>query len=199
MASLWFLERLFVFVEPVRRRREGAAGRRALLTAALFAALLAACPAAAAAGSRLPPNLRAPKDLEQHLERLLDVSPTFRQQCDLIRRTPRVHITIGYGLRRSSLIDAETVLQKHVYGAIIVTTTIYLPGDLTELVVHELEHVCEQIEGVELETLAQQQPGEAHAFLGRYETRRARLAGRRAVRESSTAIKTRLDRSYIRP
>lgn len=197
MVRLLSWARLFVHVKPVRTRREGAAGRHALRAAALAIVLLAPWPAAA--GSRLPPNLRAPKDLERHLERLLDVSPTFRQQCDLIRRTPRVHITIGYSLRRSSLIDAETVLQKHAYGTIIVTTTLYLPGDLTELVVHELEHVCEQIEGVELETLAQERPDQAHQFLGRYETQRARLAGRRAVRESYALLKTRLDRSDIHP
>lgn len=144
-----------------------------------------AAPAASAAldTRKLPPNLRVPPDLEKHLERLLEVSPTFRQQIELIRRTRRVRINISYGMRRSSLIDAETVVRKHAYGTLIVNATLYIPGNLTELVVHELEHVCEQIEGVELAALAQTRPGEVHEFLGRYETRRARLAGRRAVAE----------------
>jgi hypothetical protein len=186
MARLWFWERLFVHVKPVVKRREGASGRRALRVAALAASLLSpwVSPGTAAAGTpALPTNLRVPADLRRQLEALLDASPTFRRQCDLIRRTPRVRITVGYDRRRSALIDAETVFERHEYGSVVVTTTIYLPGDIIELVAHELEHVCEQIEGVKLEELAQQNPDEVHQFGGRYETRRAMMAGRRAVQE----------------
>jgi hypothetical protein len=164
-----------------RRRRAAAPGRRTLVLITLVAALVGAWPAAA--GSTLPTNLRVPRDMRPLLERLLDVSPTFRQQVDLIRRTPRIRITVGYDRRRSALIDAETVIERHEYGMLIVTTTLYMPGDVTELLAHELEHVCEQIEGVRLEALAQQRPGEVHEFGGRYETNRARDAGRRAAQE----------------
>jgi hypothetical protein len=182
MARLWFWERLFVHAKPVVKRREGASGRRALRVAALAASLLSPWTAAAATPA-LPANLRVPADLRRQLEALLDASPTFRRQCDLIRRTPRVRITVGYDRRRSALIDAETVFERHEYGTVVVTTTIYLPGDIIELVAHELEHVCEQIEGVKLAELAQENPDEAHEFGGRYETRRATMAGRRAVQE----------------
>lgn len=183
MARLWFWERLFLHVKPVVKRGEGASGRRALIRVAALAASLLSPWTAAAGTPALPGNLRAPADMRRQLEALLEVSPTFRRQCDLIRRTPRMRITIGYDRRRSALIDAETVFERHQYGFVIVTTTIYLPGDFIELVAHELEHVCEQIEGVKLPELAQANPDEAHEFGGRYETRRAMNAGRRAVAE----------------
>lgn len=141
-------------------------------------------PNTASAGTlTLPPNMRVPADLRPQLEALLEASPTFQRQCDLIRRTPRVHITIGYDRRRSAYVDAETVFERHEYGTVKVTTMLYLPGDVIELVAHELEHVCEQIEGVKLTELSRKRPAEAHEFGGRYETRRASEAGRRVAHE----------------
>jgi hypothetical protein len=65
---------------------------------------------------------------------------------------------------------------------------IYTPQDYAELIGHEFEHVVEQIEGVNLSTLAAEDSDQARRNVdGGFETARALKAGRRVEAEYSRA------------
>jgi hypothetical protein len=131
----------------------------------------------------LPPNLRLPRDLRPVLEQTLRRSATFQRQMRTLLYTPRVRMAITYGgLRGMRLFQARSVVTRHEFGALIVDTTLFAPGDMVELVAHEIEHVCEQIEGVDLTALATRHDSGVYDVGGHFETRRAIAVGRRVAR-----------------
>jgi len=132
----------------------------------------------------LPPNLRVPRDLRPMLQQALLRSPTLQRQMRTLLRTQRVRMSVAYGgLRGMHLFQARSVVTHHQYGALMVDTTLFVPADMVELVAHELEHVCEQIEGVDLRTLAGRRDSGVYDVGGHYETQRAITIGRRVARE----------------
>jgi hypothetical protein len=170
---------------------------RDVLRATLVLLVLSAGPAAAQAPTPLaladsgvvltdlPPNLRVPRDLRPVLEQALRRSPTFQHQLQTLLHTQRVRMSVSYGgLRGLRLFQAHSVVTHHEYGALIVDTTLFMPADLVELVAHEIEHVCEQIEGVDLRALAGRRDSGVYDVGGHYETERAIAVGRRVSREA---------------
>jgi hypothetical protein len=132
----------------------------------------------------LPPNLRVPRDLRPVLEQALRRSPTFQRQLQTLLRTQRVRMSVSYGgLRGMRLFQARSVVTHHQWGALMVDTTLFVPADMVELVAHEIEHVCEQIEGVDLRALAGRHDSGVYDVGGHYETQRAITIGRRVARE----------------
>ena len=65
----------------------------------------------------------------------------------------RVSVAYG-GMRGDRNYHALSTVRKHEWGAMLVDTTIFVPTDLVEIIAHELEHVCEQMEGVDLPALS---------------------------------------------
>jgi hypothetical protein len=65
----------------------------------------------------------------------------------------------------------------------LVETTIFVPTDIAEIIAHELEHVCEQMEGVDLPALSRRKGVGVYNLNGHYETVRAIRAGQTATRE----------------
>jgi hypothetical protein len=65
----------------------------------------------------------------------------------------------------------------------MVDTELFAPADMVELVAHEIEHVCEQIEGVDLRALSLRHDSGVYDMGGHYETQRAIAAGHRVSRE----------------
>jgi Tol biopolymer transport system component len=114
-------------------------------------------------------------------------SPTFRGQW---RR-----LAAGTGVRVSVLVEdlprpasssrARTVL-RHQDGSLVSAHVYLKPSlDAAELIAHELEHILEQLDGVDL----QAQAGNGVVWesdTGVFETRRAIEAGRRVAREITT-------------
>src|SRR5262249_54072262 len=78
---------------------------------------------------------------------------------------------------------ALSTVRKHQWGAMMVYTTVYVPTDLPEIIAHELEHVCEQMEGLDLKSLARLKGEGVLDLNGHYETARAIRAGQDAARE----------------
>lgn len=133
---------------------------------------------------RLPPNMRMPANLRPLLERVLERSATFRKQVDRIAKARNVRIDISYGgLRGDRLYHALSVVRKHEWGAIFVKTQLFVPADMVEIMAHEMEHVCEQIEGVDIRGLARSRHPGVYDLNGHYETMRAIVAGQRVTRE----------------
>jgi hypothetical protein len=133
----------------------------------------------------LPPNLRVPRDLRAVLTQALRRSPTFQRQMKTLLQTQRVRMSVVYGgLRGLRLFQAQSTVHRHEWGALVVDTTLYAPADMVELFAHEVEHVCEQIEGVDLPTLASRRDSGVYDVGGHFETLRAITVGRRVGREA---------------
>ena len=131
----------------------------------------------------LPSNIEAVAAFRPFLDRMWQLSPTFRRQC---RR-----LSAGAGLQVSVLVEdrprrmsfnARTVLRRQ--AATLVSAQVYLKPslDAAEHIAHEFEHILEQLDGVDLEAHA----GNGAVWKdgdGAFETRRAVETGRRVARE----------------
>jgi Tol biopolymer transport system component len=157
---------------------------------AVFCALLvfAEFTGLAAAPAGLPPNLEADPVFWPFLEKMWESSPTFRRQCSRLAADSylRVMVLPEDLPRPTSSFNARTVVQPR--NGSLVSAHVYLKPslDAPELIAHELEHVLEQLDGVDL----QAQAGNGGVWKsgdGTFETRRAIEAGRRVAREITTA------------
>jgi hypothetical protein len=131
-----------------------------------------------------PPNLVAPLPYLALIETMLQRSPTFRRQCARIAAEPQLTVAIERGLPSDKAAAAETRVMRGAGGRRHAAIRIWHQAHLIELIAHELEHVIEQLDGVDLPARA---AGEAtgvyeHAD-NRFETRRAALIGRKVARE----------------
>jgi hypothetical protein len=131
----------------------------------------------------LPPNLSTAAVFTPYLERMIRMSPTFRRQCRRLGAAPsvRVQLRLEDPQRRPSF-RARTVLARD-HGVVVAAQIFLNPSpDAVELIAHEIEHVLEQLDGVDLEA----QVGSGNVWKredGAFETRRATEAGRRVPRE----------------
>jgi hypothetical protein len=143
--------------------------------------------AAAAAVTTQSPNIQVDPLLEPLVARLLERSPTLRRQWQAIgsHRVVRVSLFSSPLLRETSTAArARTEFTRHAFGAIRAVVVLPTAADITELLPHELEHVLEQIEGLDLPALSRQRASGVHEVgRGTYETDRARHAGLSALRE----------------
>ena len=135
----------------------------------------------------LPSNLEVASVFRPFLDRMWQASPTFKRQW---RR-----LAAGTGVRLSVLVEdlprpasssrARTLL-RHQDGSLVSAQVYLKPSvDAAELIAHELEHILEQLDGVDL----QAQAGNGVVWKagdGAFETRRAIEAGRRVAREVTT-------------
>jgi hypothetical protein len=132
----------------------------------------------------LPLNLRVPDNMRPTLTRMLRTSPTFRRQIAVLAAKPSVRVSVMYGgMRGDRKYHALSTVRKHEWGAMVVETTIFVPTDLVEIIAHELEHVCEQVEGADLRSLSRTKGVGVYDLNGHFETARAIRAGQNATRE----------------
>lgn len=118
---------------------------------------------------------------------LLASSPTFRDQYDRIASTPRVRIWVQPVFERPGNNAAASRISRSDSGVLLATVEVAAPlrrAEYAELLAHEFEHILEQIDEVDLDSLAAQRDGRvARLRSGSYETERARRAGRAAALE----------------
>jgi hypothetical protein len=134
----------------------------------------------------LPPNLIVRDGYAPHVRRLIVRSPTIRAQCRALAATPRaiVVVRLPQGPR---LLDcrARATIRRTAAGTI--RAVIEIPpvsGDFAGLLAHELEHVMEQIDGIDLAARAGDgRSGVRRGRQGAFETDRAQRAGLAAARE----------------
>jgi len=156
--------------------------------ARLHAQTACPCPRDATPASTTPPpsNIRVDELLQPLVSALLEKSVTFRRQWTTINasRIVRVAVQARMGMSDDGAARARAQVTRYAHGSIRVVIEIAVGIDLTELLPHELEHVIEQVEGVDLPVLARQgEQGVTEVRRGIYETARARAAGRRVVDE----------------
>ena len=138
---------------------------------------------ASAAVAVRPSNLAAASAFQPFLDRMWRSSPTFNRQCRRLVAAQhlRVVLRLEEPQRRPSFY-ARTVLERQ--DGVLVAANVFLsptPGAV-ELIAHEVEHVLEQLDGVDLKA----QVGSGNVWKredGAFETRRATEVGRRVARE----------------
>jgi hypothetical protein len=151
------------------------------------------CGSAARAGGvecpALPPNIQTDPYLAPALAQLLARSPTFRRQCAAVAaaRHVRVIISAVAGPRLSMGPRARATITRFAHGLMRATIEIPMPSEFHELIPHELEHVIEQIEGLNLPALAESDGRRVmDVGDGLYETARAQATGRKVAAEMLT-------------
>jgi hypothetical protein len=144
---------------------------------------------------RLPPNLIVSAALRQTVESMLRDSPTFRRQCARLRDSPLLtvsveQVVIPAAAGSQALTDYSVGHAGRTFAHVRLGQTM----DREEIIAHEFEHITEQLDGVDLPSLARH--GAAGVRLAgnvdRFETERAVAMGRQVSQEIRTARRRRM-------
>jgi hypothetical protein len=130
----------------------------------------------------VPSNIHVSAVLAPVFGRVLAVSPTLADQCQRIGRAKyvRVRVTAVLAASTTSRGRARTTIRRFSSGALLAAVSIPVPlttGEYAELFGHELEHIIEQIDRVNLEALALAGGDATRLSDGAYETARAHRVG----------------------
>ena len=128
--------------------------------------------------TRIPPNLEVPSSYRVLLESMWQRSATFRRQCRRIANTPGLEIAIRAAARGSTgrvRARAQIVRDRLRLRASIEVLSLEDPA---ELIAHELEHVIEQLDGVDLASRAATGTSGVRIADDSFETMRAVRVGR---------------------
>jgi len=134
----------------------------------------------------LPCHLLAHESLRPLLDELWSRSATFRTQC---RRLASAHavVLLHTATAKETPWNAESRIGVLSNGRVMARVRVRAGRESVEVIAHELEHVLERIDGVQL-ALDAARPGTGTTLAGgAFETRRATDAGRRAAKEVKAA------------
>ncbi len=136
-------------------------------------------------------NVRVGAFLEPCLGTMLERSPTFRRTYAAIAHRRDVRLSLAFDLRSGvRATRAETKITRFGSGDLVATIHLHTARDVVELIAHEMEHVREQIEGVNLRLLATMgSRGTIRVGQNRFETERAIGVGLAVAREVGESAK----------
>ncbi len=133
-----------------------------------------------------PPNLYMSSVYRPLVESMLRASPTFRRQCMRISGEPRLTVRLTIGTGSPSEVRATTRLTWNDKGRLHAVVEILSRRDTEELIAHEIEHIIEQLDGVNLAARAAL-PHTGVTAIGpsgdTFETARAKRVGLKVVSE----------------
>jgi hypothetical protein len=138
-------------------------------------------------GDELPFNIQVGEEVKPAIVDLLSRSRTLREQCERIAAAR--HVRVAIATVPPSTFDAQmrarATARRYESGLLTVFIELPISTDLAELLGHELEHVIEFIDQVDLQMMAREQRGGVTQRTrdGAYETQRAFDAGRAAAAE----------------
>jgi hypothetical protein len=136
---------------------------------------------------QLAPNLTVTALYRATVAAMLERSPTFRRQSARIAGAPRLTISIEAPPARTAQVPAWTRIVRRADGRIEAAVSVTAIGRTAELIAHELEHVIEQLDGIDLAHLADvRASGVRHCecpHFEAFETTRAVTTGQRVARE----------------
>jgi hypothetical protein len=134
----------------------------------------------------VPSNVEIAEGYREIVGSMLRLSPTFRRQCGRIARDRTLHVVV----ERSLLLGtngngALTRITRRSDGGIDAAVEVGYLGEPILLIAHEFEHILEQLDGVDLRSMAARPATGVHAVAssGHFETDRAIAAGRQVERE----------------
>jgi hypothetical protein len=141
---------------------------------------------------RVPPNLRLPATTRALVERMWSTSPTFRRQCAQLGESTVV-ITVEFGLPSHLMGAAHAWTRMKFRDGIVTEALVRLASEGPDALAHELEHVLEHVDGVDVSDAVERGVRGAHRTdHGNLETARAVAIGRavaREMRESSPPLR----------
>jgi hypothetical protein len=131
------------------------------------------------------PNLAIASLYVPVVERMLARSWTFRRQCARLAAATNLFVSIRSEQSRRTRASALTEIQRHRGGRVEAVVWIGPSERLTELIAHEIEHIIEQLDGVNLRVRARLRDSGVRqaADSDAYETTRAVATGQRVARE----------------
>jgi hypothetical protein len=174
-----------ITIGPRTRRGRGAAVVFALGALTACASASAQPRLAPAAPSSIPKHVYVAPCLRPTIDRMLELSPTFRAQVQQLAQTRGLGMAISLEVTPGPN-PAAGAIRRFDSGLLLAVIRIHSLVDKEGLVAHEVEHVLEQIERVPLERLARR--GDQVWLAGSsYETLRAIEAGRQVSREMRAA------------
>lgn len=104
--------------------------------------------------AELPPNIAVSSLYRPLIARMLELSPTFRQQCARLGRARQLTIDLrSEPPRRANFAAAWTNIRRSG-GGIEATVTVPATVRRAELIAHEFEHILEYLDGVNLAELS---------------------------------------------
>jgi hypothetical protein len=138
----------------------------------------------------LPPNLIVADIYKASVEMMNMRSPTFRRQCARIASAPYLLVVVEAASLPAHMQSlALTRIVRYEYGRMRATIRIGVPHRAAELIAHELEHVLEQLDGVDLAAKARLASSGVRACacddVTTFETTRAVATGLRVAREAA--------------
>jgi hypothetical protein len=138
----------------------------------------------------LPRNLTVSGAYEATVELMRQRSPTFRRQCARIAKAANLTVVLSSeppAIPRPAL--AWTRIVRKLPADLHATITISVPSRAVELIAHEMEHIIEQLDGIDLATKAKLEASGVRACAcgadEAFETSRAILMGMRVAAEVS--------------
>jgi hypothetical protein len=138
-------------------------------------------------GVTLPPNLKIPDMYRSYVKSMLRLSPTFRRQCLRIANALGLTVVLRQFLARPpERMRARTSFWTAPDGRRYATVEIAALDDPVELIAHEIEHVIERLDGIDLHARAALPGTGVHLCdggNGAFETVRATRAGLAAAEE----------------
>jgi hypothetical protein len=141
---------------------------------------------------RVPRNLHLPATTRALVERMWATSPTFRRQCARLGESSVV-ITVEFGLPGYLMGAAHAWTRMKFRDGIVTEALVLLASEGPDNLAHELEHVLEHVDGVDVRGAVERGVRGAHrADHGNLETARAVAIGRavaREMRESSPQLR----------
>lgn len=173
-------------------RRSAVAAILGFLTAASIAV-----PAFAQEGENFPcpqapSNVRGDAALIRLFMSFVARSATMRRQCAVIAGASHVRVVLKYTARLPAFSRALSTIERYEAGFVRVAIEVPVAADVGELLAHELEHVVEAIEGLDLPSLAKVGgSGVTELVKGVYETAGAKRTGRLASDEISHKVAAR--------
>jgi hypothetical protein len=102
----------------------------------------------------LPANLSVPSTYRTVLETMLARSAMFRRQCLRLAAAPHLEIAVRLLHPNGGRVRARTQIRPEGDGRISALVEINPADDFMELLAHELEHIIEQLDGIDLDAKA---------------------------------------------
>ena len=133
----------------------------------------------------LPPNIIVSPMFRAIVEQMLQQSPTFRRQCVRIGGESRALVRIAPGPpHQPTEVRAATRITRTSGAGLVASIDIFPLDDDVELIAHEIEHVIEQLDDVDLASYAARPDTGVRLLPNQaFETTRARQIGLRVTHE----------------
>jgi hypothetical protein len=125
----------------------------------------------------VPENLTVVPTYRETVESMIERSPAFRRQCMRIAAAAHLSVVVRIKHPLSAGPRARTQITRADEGRLIAAVEIDPFGDFMELLAHELEHVIEQLDGIDLAAKANIANSGVHSCAEGFETRRAVRVG----------------------